>query len=125
MSRLTAANAKVNDVNSLPRETKQAAIACTHGSALHNLRHSRNVSSGGVGEKRRLTGLVPAENDAAAYAAVLAIVTELLELGRQASARSVTWIMMTTYWEIGRQIVEFEQVGKDQAAYDTRMIAQL
>ena len=33
--------------------------------------------------------------------------------------------MAATYWEVGRRIVEFEQEGKDRAAYGTRLIARL
>ena len=33
------------------------------------------------------------------------------------SARSVNSILTTTYWEIGRRIIEFEQGGKARAVY--------
>ncbi len=33
--------------------------------------------------------------------------------------------MATTYWAIGRRIVEFEQEGKERAAYGTRLVARL
>jgi hypothetical protein len=52
-------------------------------------------------------------------------VTDLLESARRAAARSVNSIMAATYWAVGRRIVEFEQEGKDRAAYGTRLIARL
>ena len=73
-----------------------------------------------MGKKRTPTELVPAEIDDAAYCAVLADVADLLESARRAAARSVNSIMTATYWAVGRRIVEFEQGGKDRAAYGSR-----
>ncbi len=77
-----------------------------------------------MGKKRVPTELIPAAIDDA-YSAVLADVTELLESARRTAARSVNSIMTATYWAVGRRIVEFEQEGKDRAAYGTRLIARL
>jgi predicted nuclease of restriction endonuclease-like (RecB) superfamily len=77
-----------------------------------------------MAKKRTPAELVPAAIDDA-YSAVLADVTDLLESARRAAARSVNSIMAVTYWAVGRRIVEFEQEGKDRAAYGTRLIARL
>ena len=69
--------------------------------------------------------LAPVEIDDDAYQAVLADVAHLLESARHAAARSVNSIMTTTYWAVGRRIVEFEQEGKGRAAYGARLIARL
>jgi predicted nuclease of restriction endonuclease-like (RecB) superfamily len=78
-----------------------------------------------MGKKRTPTELAPTEIDDAAYGAVLADVTGLLESARHAAAGSVNSIMTATYWAIGRRIVEFEQEGKGRAAYGTRLVARL
>jgi predicted nuclease of restriction endonuclease-like (RecB) superfamily len=79
----------------------------------------------GMGKKRTPTELVPAEIADDAYEAVLADVIALLESARHAAARSVNSFMTGSYWAVGRRIVEFEQGGKDRAAYGTRLIARL
>ena len=61
----------------------------------------------------------------ASYSGLLASVVSVLEQARHAAARSVNAVMTATYWEIGRQIVEFEQHGAQRAAYGERLLAQL
>jgi hypothetical protein len=51
------------------------------------------------------------------YAGLHREIVALLDAARQAAARSVNSLMTATYWEIGRRIVEFEQGGKQRAAY--------
>jgi predicted nuclease of restriction endonuclease-like (RecB) superfamily len=59
------------------------------------------------------------------YEGVLAGVIELLEAARRVSARAVNTVITTTYWEIGRRIVESEMRGKDRADYGKRLIDRL
>lgn len=49
----------------------------------------------------------------------------LLSQARQATARAVNTAMVTTYWMIGRRIVEEEQNGKDKAAYGHQILQKL
>jgi len=56
------------------------------------------------------------------YAGLLTGVTELLEQARRAAARSVNQILTITYWEVGRRIVEYEQVGEIQADYGIELL---
>jgi predicted nuclease of restriction endonuclease-like (RecB) superfamily len=56
------------------------------------------------------------------YDAMLSCVVELLEQARRTSARAVNTIMTATYWEIGRRIVEHEQLGKNRADYGKQVI---
>jgi len=58
------------------------------------------------------------------YAGLLQGVVHLLEQARTASARSVNAIMTSTYWEIGRRIVEYEQKGERRAAYGQALLAR-
>jgi len=49
----------------------------------------------------------------------------LLHEGRQKAAQSVNTILVHTYWEIGRYIVEFEQYGNERAEYGTQLFERL
>ena len=50
---------------------------------------------------------------------------KLLEQARKYSAGSVNTIMIHTYWEVGRRIVEHEQHGKKRAVYGEALIERL
>lgn len=50
---------------------------------------------------------------------------ELLRAGRQKAAQSVNTILVQTYWEIGRYIVEYEQRGNVRAEYGTQLLDKL
>ncbi len=78
-----------------------------------------------MAKKRTATGPAPVRSDSSTYDAVLASVTALLEAARHAAARSVNSVITTTYWEIGRRIVEEEQRGHERAAYGARLIDRL
>lgn len=54
---------------------------------------------------------------AASYAGVHEGIAALVQGARYAAARSVNALMTSTYWEIGRRIVEAEQQGKRRANY--------
>ena len=59
------------------------------------------------------------------YGAVLADVVGLLEQARRTSARAVNAVMTTTYWHVGRRIVEGEQGGKERADYGKQLLNRL
>lgn len=59
------------------------------------------------------------------YGSIHTDIVALLERGRRAAARSVNALMTATYWEIGRRIVEFNQGGKDRAAYGQALLWRL
>ena len=71
------------------------------------------------------TELLEVTSSAGAYTVVLSQVVELMEAARRAAARSVNTIMTTTYWEIGRRIVELEQNGESRAEYGKQIIERL
>src|SRR5437588_12282976 len=73
--------------------------------------------------KRAKAGLVPAGE--ADYPGLLARISTLLEQGRRSAVRTVNAILTATYWEVGRQIVEYEQGGKARADYGERLLKQL
>lgn len=59
------------------------------------------------------------------YDDVLAEVVNLLETARRNSARSINAVITSTYWNIGRKIVEFEQGGKVRAQYGKELLKRL
>ena len=59
------------------------------------------------------------------YTGLVGNIGVLLDSARRTSARAVNTIMTATYWEIGRHIVEFEQGGKERAAYGEELLKQL
>ena len=48
-----------------------------------------------------------------------------LERGRQRIASTVGSVMVHTYWEIGKQIVEYEQQGNAKAEYGSGLLKHL
>ncbi|MFA4956682.1 MAG: PDDEXK nuclease domain-containing protein [Candidatus Methanoperedens sp.] len=76
---------------------------------------------------KRPKKLVVVENDSeiAGYDTILSEVIDLLESSRRASARAVNVFMTSTYWLIGRRIIEWEQAGKERAAYGEALINRL
>jgi predicted nuclease of restriction endonuclease-like (RecB) superfamily len=59
------------------------------------------------------------------YPRLLASVLTLIEHGKSSAARVVNATLTTTYWLIGRRIVEHEQKGKRRADYGGELVAKL
>ncbi len=59
------------------------------------------------------------------YHHLIKAVGQLLEEARKKVYHEVNSILVDTYWEIGRRIVEFEQQGKEKAEYGSKLLAQL
>ena len=59
------------------------------------------------------------------YNRLLLNVGTTLEQGRQQAVYAVNSAMVQTYWEIGRQIVEYEQHGNEKAEYGLGLLNQL
>lgn len=64
-------------------------------------------------------------DDNGAYSGLVTGIVELLDTARKSAARSVNSIMTTTYWEIGRRIVQTEQSGQTKAEYGTAVVEKL
>jgi hypothetical protein len=47
------------------------------------------------------------------YNGLIQQIGDLLKTGREQSGRAVNTILVQTYWQIGKHIVEFEQGGKE------------
>ena len=59
------------------------------------------------------------------YIRLLLSVGTTLEQGRQQAVYAVNSAMVQTYWEIGRQIVEYEQHGNEKAEYGSDVLNRL
>ncbi len=69
-----------------------------------------------------------AQNDltpAPLYNTLLENIGSLLEQARQKAYLAVNQILVRTYWEIGKHIVEYEQQGEERAAYGSNLILHL
>ncbi len=61
----------------------------------------------------------------AGYEAVRTGIVDLVQAARTQAARSVNALMTASYWEIGRRIVEAEQMGRRRAGYGDVLIKRL
>ena len=61
----------------------------------------------------------------AEYDQLLLNVGATLERGRQQAVYAVNSAMIQTYWEIGRQIVEYKQHGNEKAEYGSDVLNRL
>jgi predicted nuclease of restriction endonuclease-like (RecB) superfamily len=76
-----------------------------------------------MAKKKTPAALVPAGN--ADYDGLLSRISTLLEQGRRSTVRTTNAILTATYWEVGRQIVEYEQGGQARAVYGEALLKQL
>ena len=59
------------------------------------------------------------------YKSLFDNVSMLIEEARRKAVKQVNTIIVHTYWEIGRLIVEEEQKGKERAEYGERVLKRL
>jgi predicted nuclease of restriction endonuclease-like (RecB) superfamily len=59
------------------------------------------------------------------YPQLISRISDILSFARSQAIRQVNQIIVKTYWEIGREIVEYEQKGKEKADYGSQLIAEL
>ncbi|MFZ4766984.1 MAG: DUF1016 N-terminal domain-containing protein [Roseimicrobium sp.] len=59
------------------------------------------------------------------YQSLLGKISEVYATGQTRAAQAVNTHITETYWQIGRDIVEFEQGGKTRAEYGTGLLASL
>jgi predicted nuclease of restriction endonuclease-like (RecB) superfamily len=59
------------------------------------------------------------------YSTLISNVGQLLENARKEAYRQVNSILVKTYWEIGKNIVEFEQEGEKRAKYGSELLNNL
>jgi hypothetical protein len=59
------------------------------------------------------------------YQSLLGKISEVYTTGQTRATQAVNTHITETYWQIGRDIVEFEQGGKTRADYGTGLLASL
>ena len=59
------------------------------------------------------------------YNRLIVNIAQILEQGRKQSYAAVNKILVKTYWEIGKRIVEYEQEGKEKAEYGAALLDRL
>jgi len=59
------------------------------------------------------------------YSTLITELASLIEQGRRIAVRYVNTALVTTYWLIGRRIVEYEQKGKERAEYGEVLLERL
>ena len=56
------------------------------------------------------------------YLLLITNIGEILNHGRRSVVLSINTILVETYWQIGKKIVEFEQKGKEKAEYGSMLL---
>ncbi len=59
------------------------------------------------------------------YADLISKIERLVEAGRSKAVIAINQVMVTTYWSVGRHIVEYEQEGKEKAEYGSQLLKRL
>jgi len=59
------------------------------------------------------------------YSSLISNIGLLLEQGRKQAYQSINSILVKTYWEIGKQIIVYEQEGKEKAEYGSSLLNNL
>lgn len=58
------------------------------------------------------------------YEKLLTSIGNTIETARTNTFKIINAQLVKAYWEIGRQIIEFEQQGKERAEYGTDLLAR-
>ncbi len=56
------------------------------------------------------------------YSGLITNIGEILEQGRRQVVVSVNTFLLRTYWQIGREIVEYGQKGKEKSEYGSKLL---
>lgn len=59
------------------------------------------------------------------YSSLITDIGALLEQGRRQAFHAVNPILVKTYWEIGKRIIDYEQEGKEKAEYGASLLDNL
>lgn len=59
------------------------------------------------------------------YKQLVSGIGQLLATGRENAAQQINTVLVYTYWEIGRYIVEYEQKGSEKAEYGSQLFDKL
>ncbi len=59
------------------------------------------------------------------YSYLINDIGSLIREGRKKALQAVNTTLVSTYWHIGRRIVEFEQKGNEKAVYGSKLLKRL
>ena len=59
------------------------------------------------------------------YPSLVSDLQAFVEAGRRVAVRNVNGVLVSTYWKMGRRIVEYEQKGRKRAAYGEETLRRL
>ena len=59
------------------------------------------------------------------YRGLLSNIGKIIEQGKREAYANLSSIIIKTYWEIGKEIVEFEQKGEKRAEYGKKLLDKL
>ncbi len=76
-------------------------------------------------EEREITSAQANRVSTDGYSELLGHISNVLQSARGKVAQSVNTILLDTYWQIGKYIVEYEQQGKARAEYGDKLIERL
>jgi predicted nuclease of restriction endonuclease-like (RecB) superfamily len=72
-----------------------------------------------------MKNLIDMKTQSDQYDKLISQIGNMLVLGRAKAAKEVNTILVQTYWEIGKYIVEFEQQGNEKAEYGSQLFDRL
>ncbi|MCM8832598.1 MAG: PDDEXK nuclease domain-containing protein [Candidatus Omnitrophica bacterium] len=73
----------------------------------------------------KIKNKISPEHNLKDYISLVDSIGNVLESARKQVARFINNILVKTYWEIGRRIIEYEQNGKEKAEYGSELLSRL
>ena len=61
----------------------------------------------------------------ATYNQLVKNISGILAQARSQAVKQINQLLVKTYWEVGREIVEYEQKGKERAEYGSNLMKRL
>src|SRR3990167_3808893 len=59
------------------------------------------------------------------YNNLIVNIGQILEQGRRQAIKVINQILVKTYWEIGKKIIEYERENKERAGYGTKLFEKI
>jgi hypothetical protein len=68
---------------------------------------------------------IPETSPELPYTTLVSQIGSLLQEGRRQAASAINTVLVQSYWQMGKHIVEFEQNGKEKAEYGSELLDRL
>lgn len=118
---------EIVDPSTTAEDDEQLSIGFLYSRAYYRYNFEWIGLEVGVGKGDRMTeerGLATSSRSGG-YEDLRDGIARLIDEARSATARSVNTVLTTTYWMIGRHVVEFEQKGQQRAIYGEQLLDRL